>query len=79
MIWSDFYHFWISGSIICRQLLHSFTDVMKGASPFERTFRGISPLATGSTNKDVDDNNDIFDKGAIRSSGNGNSSKYHYV
>ena len=34
MIWSDFYHFRISGSIICRQLLHSFTDVMKGASPF---------------------------------------------
>ena len=35
MIWCDFYHFRISGSIICRQLLHSFTDVMKGASPFQ--------------------------------------------
>ena len=34
MIWSNFYHFRISGSIICRQLFHSFTDVMKGASPF---------------------------------------------
>ena len=34
MIWAEFYHFRISGSIVCRQLLHSFTDVMKGASPF---------------------------------------------
>ena len=34
MIWCDFYHFRISGSIVCRQILHSFTDVMKGASPF---------------------------------------------
>ena len=34
MIWCNFYHFRISGNIICRQLLHSFTYVMKGASPF---------------------------------------------
>ena len=34
MIWCDFWHFRITGSIICRQILHSFTDVMKGASPF---------------------------------------------
>ena len=34
MIWCDFYHFRISGSIVCRQILHSLTDVMKGASPF---------------------------------------------
>ena len=34
MIWAEFYHFRISGSIVCWQLLHSFTDVMKGASPF---------------------------------------------
>ena len=33
MIWCDFYHFWIPGSIICWQLFRSFTDVMKGASP----------------------------------------------
>ena len=30
-----FKNFRISGSIVCSQLLHSFTDVMKGASPFE--------------------------------------------
>ena len=36
MIWSDFQHFRISGSIVCRQLLHTFTDVMKGISPFDR-------------------------------------------
>ena len=36
MIWSNSYHFRIPGSIICRQLFHSFTDVMKGASPFEK-------------------------------------------
>ena len=34
MIWSEFYHFRISGSIVCIQILHSFTDVMKVASPF---------------------------------------------
>ena len=34
MIWSNFYHFWISGSIVCRQILNSFTDAKKGASPF---------------------------------------------
>ena len=34
MIWCKFYHIRISGSIVCRQILHSLTDVMKGASPF---------------------------------------------
>ena len=38
MIWSEFYHFRISGSIVCRQIFHSFTDVRKVASPFRRTF-----------------------------------------
>ena len=41
MIWPNFYHFQIPGSIICRQLFHSFTDVMKGASPFVLFFRSI--------------------------------------
>ena len=36
MIWSDFQHFRISGSIVCRQLRHTFMDVMKGISPFDR-------------------------------------------
>ena len=49
MVWCGFYHFRISGSIICRQLLHSFTDVMKGASPFvlkmlEKYFLDISTV-----------------------------------
>ena len=39
MIWSAFEHFLIPGSIICRQLFHSFTDVMKGASPFGHCLR----------------------------------------
>ena len=43
MIWCDFYHFRIFGSIICRQLLHSFTDVMKGASPFKMKFLSFLP------------------------------------
>ena len=34
IIWSDFLHFRRSGSIVCWKLLHTFTDVMKGASPF---------------------------------------------
>ena len=37
MIWAEFYHFRISGSIVCRQILHSLTDVMKGASPFVKS------------------------------------------
>ena len=36
MIWAEFYHFRISGSIVCRKFLHSLTDVMKVASPFLR-------------------------------------------
>ena len=36
MIWAEFYHFRISGSIVCRQLRHTFMDVMKGISPFGR-------------------------------------------
>ena len=52
MIWAEFYHFRISGSIVCTQLLHSFTDVMKVASPFDHKMtiykfdHQMAPLAT---------------------------------
>ena len=45
MIWSDFQHFRISGSIVCAQLFHTFTDVMKGASPFGHTAVKSNALA----------------------------------
>ena len=44
MIWAEFYHFRISGSIVCSQLLHSFTDVMKVASPFEEALHKFAEL-----------------------------------
>ena len=50
MIWSNFYHFWISRNIVWTQLHHSFTDVMKVASlsTFDMPAEALTKRSLGS-------------------------------
>ena len=44
ILWSDFEHFWISGSIICRELFLSLTRCFRGTSSFRPNADSFSPL-----------------------------------